>query len=377
MHLRMGLVAALSMILAACGSAAPAPASSPAQPASASAAAAPASQKPAAAPASPSAKPAASGSAPASPAASGPTASGLVKLIVGHSNPIPETMALYTAKDGGFFERNGLDVDVRLIAGGSTAMAAVVSGETPFSHLGGSEALSSAASGADIVVLAITSPVSSFVFEVKDDIKTVEDLKGKRLGVSNIGGSSDIALHVALRQLGLDPDKDVNITAAGSTANRLAALQNGALQGAAELPADAVRLEANGFHRMVDMVAQKIPATGQGIIAQRAYVNAHKDITQKYVDSIVQAGAAAIKDRDRTVEVVKKFTHDDDTAAIGKAFDAYKANTYTPTPLPRPELWADAIWVLGAKNDKIKTFDVNKLVDPSFVQSAIDRGLNK
>ncbi len=61
-----------------------------------------------------------------------------VKLTAGHSNPIAETMALYLAKEAGVFQKNGLDVDVRLIAGGSTAMAAVVAGDTPYSHLGGS-----------------------------------------------------------------------------------------------------------------------------------------------------------------------------------------------------------------------------------------------
>ena len=68
---------------------------------------------------------------------------------------------------------------------------------------------------------------------------------------------------------------------------------------------------------------------------------------------------------------------DDDDAAIERAYDLYQQQTYTPTPFPRPELWEDAKWVLGAKNAKVKDYDVSQLVDPSFVQSAVDRGLNK
>src|SRR5205814_2502862 len=136
----------------------------------------------------------------------------------------------------------------------------------------------------DFVVLAITSPVSQFVFEVAQDIKGPADLKGKRLGISTIGSSSDISLRVALKLLGLDPDKDVNITAVGSTSNRLAALLSGQIQGAMELPLDTPKLEANGFHRLIDLGELKHPAVGQGIVAQRAYVSAHKDIVQKYID---------------------------------------------------------------------------------------------
>src|SRR5579884_452349 len=300
-----------------------------------------------------------------------------VKLTAGHSNPIAETMALYLAKEAGVFQKNGLDVDVRLIAGGSTAMAAVVAGDTPYSHLGGSEAMSSAAGGADIVVLAITAPTTSFVLEVANDIHTPNDLKGKKLGISTIGSSSDIALHVGLRKLGLDADKDVNILAVGSTANRLAALLNGSIQGAMELPLDVPKLEANGFHKMLDLGEIKQPAVGQGIVAQRTYAYAHRDVTQKYVDSIIEAAALARKNKPAAIAAIKKYVQADNDADVERAYDLYQQQTYTPTPFPKPELWEDAKWVLGAKNAKIKEYDVNQLVDPSFVQSAVDRGLNK
>ncbi|MBV8087444.1 MAG: ABC transporter substrate-binding protein [Chloroflexi bacterium] len=300
-----------------------------------------------------------------------------MNLTIGHSNPIPETVQLYTAKEAGIFDKNGLNVDIRLIAGGATAMAAVVSGDTPFSHLGGSEAMSSAAGGADIEVLAVTSPLSSFVLEVAPDIKSAADLKGKHLGISTIGSSSDIALRTALIHLGIDADKDVIITPVGSTANRTAAMLSGAIQGSAELPADVVQVEKAGFHPLLDMAAMKIPSVGQSIVAQRAYVAAHHDVTQKYVDSIIQAGVVARADRDTAIKTISKWTKVDDLEAIGVAYDLYERQTYTPTPLPDPALWADAKSILGAKNDAIKNYDVSKLVDPSFVQSAIDRGLNK
>jgi NitT/TauT family transport system substrate-binding protein len=236
--------------------------------------------------------------------------------------------------------------------------------------------MSSAAGGADIEVLGVTSPTSAFVLEVAPGLKTPEDLKGKRFGVSTIGSSSDIALHVALRRIGLDPDKDVNITTVGSTANRLAALLSGQLQGAVELPQDTGKLEAAGFTRLLDMGALKIPGVGQSIVAQRAFATGHKDLTQKYVDSIIESAALARKDKAAAVKAIQHWVKDDEES-IGHAYDLYEAQTYTPTPLPRPELWDDAKSVLGAKNEAIKSYDVSKLVDPSFVQSAIDRGLNK
>jgi NitT/TauT family transport system substrate-binding protein len=235
--------------------------------------------------------------------------------------------------------------------------------------------LSATASGADLVVLAALAPVYPYLFEVSADIKTIDDLRGKKVGVSSAGGSADIASRVVLKKQGLDPDTDVTFVSVDSHANRTAALISGAIQAGVDDPPDSFEVERNGLHPLFDLAALKLPAAQTVLTGQRAWVNANRETTQKFVDSLVQGIARMRADKPFTVAVLKKYFDSDDEEAMSAAYEFFVKEVTPPAPFARPELFADAVAILGEKNEKIKTVDLSRIVDPSFVQSAVDRGL--
>ena len=104
------------------------------------------------------------GGAPAGQAGgSSPSAEPIVHLTVSYSNVVPDNLPLWIAKDAGIFKAHRLDVDVQLISS-TTGMPALLSGQTQFADIGGSEALSAAAAGGDVVVLANLTPVAPYIF---------------------------------------------------------------------------------------------------------------------------------------------------------------------------------------------------------------------
>src|SRR5207302_8662383 len=115
-----------------------------------------------------------------SPAAAPQPAAPLQKLSVAYSNVSADDLASWVAKEAGIYAQNGLDVDLQLVAGGSKTMAALLSGQEDLTLQGGGEVLSASASGADLVVLAALAPVYPYLFEVSPDIKTIDDLRGKK-----------------------------------------------------------------------------------------------------------------------------------------------------------------------------------------------------
>jgi NitT/TauT family transport system substrate-binding protein len=371
---------ALAAALAACGgaatsapnasSSAPSPAaSSPAAPAKpATSAGASASAKPAA-PASASAKPAASGSGSAAAAAGG-------KLATSYSEIYNGQTPVWVAQDGGIFKQNGLDVDQTYIASGN-AIAAVISGQILIAQGGGSEALSAAANGADLVVVGNVVPVYPYTMYVAASIKTLDDLKGKKVGVSSVGSSSDIATRVALKKEGLDPDKDVSIISVGSSTNRTAALQSGAIQGGLDQPPPAYELERQGLHPLFDMASLGLPTVNNGIVMQRSWYLSHKDVAQKYVDSIVQGIARTRKDQAFAADTLAKYMKLDNKDDAKRAVAYGVEKLFPDAPDIKPEAFADSVNVLAAKNPSVKSFDLTKIIDDSLVQSAVQRGLNK
>lgn len=298
-------------------------------------------------------------------------------ITVGYSNISADDLGVYFGVDTGIFERNNLKVDAQLIAGGASTTAALLSGQIQISQAGGSETLSAVSNGADLVIVAVASGVYPYLFEVIPEIQTFQDLQGKKLGVSNIGGSADIATRVVLRQHGLDPEKDVTIVATGSAANRTSALSSGAIQGGMAAPPDTLTLESLGLHPLIDLATQHLPAANTVISVQRSYLNANRSIVQRYIDSIVQATAQMKRDQPTTIKVLKHYLASDDDKAMTATYDFFVKEVLETLPYPRPEHFKDATEALAPSNPKVKDVDLSKMLDASLVQDAANRGMDR
>ena len=318
---------------------------------------------------------AACGGAP--PAAAPSPSIAPAKLIVGYSNITADVLALWVADDTGLARKAGLDLDARLIEGGSKTMAALLAGEIQIGLLGGGETLSAASQGADAVVLGTMSPVYPYVFMVPNSISTVADLKGKKVGISSPGGSADIATRVLFKDIGLDPDKDVSFVAVGSHSARTAALIAGAIQGAVDDPPQSYELESRGFRILYDLAAKKLPAAQTVIVTRKSWLDGNKVAAQRFIDSLVRSFAELRRNKPPFYDAIKKYFKIEDEKTLARTYDYFVGGVYPVLPYPRAEQFTDAQAILAQKNEKLRGFDVSKILDPSFVKSAEDRGLHK
>ncbi|HLY65539.1 MAG TPA: ABC transporter substrate-binding protein [Chloroflexota bacterium] len=293
-----------------------------------------------------------------------------------YSAIVPMTLPVWVANDEGMFKQNGLDVQLTYIES-SKGIPAVISGETQVANIGGPETLSAVAGGADLITVACESPTWPFVMQVVPGINSMQDLKGKKIGVSNFGSTSDIATRIALQHENLDPNKDVAIIAVGSASNRLAALKSGAIQGGMSYPPDSYTLEAQGFKTIFDLGAQHPAGSTATDIMQRSWLNANRPVAQKYVDSLVQAIASIKKNKTAAAQVLGKYMKSDDQAALGKTVDYFVQNVFPALPDAKPDQYTDAQQILGASNTPVKSYNVSTMLDDSLVQNAGSRGLDK
>jgi NitT/TauT family transport system substrate-binding protein len=320
--------------------------------------------------------PAATSAAPAAATATSTPPPARAKIVVSYSNVLADFFPAYVAKDAGIFERNFLDVDLQLIAS-ATGLPALLSGQTQLAHIGGSEALTATAGGGDVVVVATTGPVWPYQLYAAADIKTAADLKGKKVAIAGVGGTFDIGIRTMLPKLGLVPDTDVTILATGSTANATAALLSGGVSATLSSPPDTLKLEAAGFHSVAKMADLNLTTAATTIVVTRKYLNENRAIVQRYVDSIVQAIAKARADRPGTIATLKKYLKSEDDKAMQAAYDWYVLVVLKDPPIPTAAQLASIQDVVSKFNEKVKTVDPAKIVDDSFVKSALDRGLLK
>ncbi len=132
-----------------------------------------------------------------------------------------ESAPLWVAREAGFLKGYGIDAKLVYMEGGRLSIQSLLSNTTQFMAGDAVSALSAIAGGADIVLLASAKNVLPYVFAVSKDVRRGEDLKGKIIATSQVGGRAGEIARMVIRNMGLDPDKDVNYLAVGGTMSRL------------------------------------------------------------------------------------------------------------------------------------------------------------
>ena len=311
-------------------------------------------------------------------AAASPTATPrpcCTKVTAAYSNISADDWLAWYAFEKGIFTDNGLTVDLQSINGGAQTSAAMLANQIQIGQFGGAEALSANAGGADLVLVANLAPVYPYKLYAAKGIANIAGLKGKKVGVSNAGGSSDIATRAALKSAGLDPDKDVSIVAVGSHANRTAALLAGSIDAGVDDPPEDLELVKAGLTVLVDLAGQKLPAANTGVIVNRAFLTANKDTVQAYVDSLTIARAKMKTDKAGATAVLGKYFKITDQTALDGAYDFFMNEVTTAYLFPDVGQFKDAVSILGPGNPNIAKVDLTKMIDRTFMQSAQDRKL--
>jgi len=148
----------------------------------------------------------------------------------------------------GFFKGQGLEIQPIFVRGGPAALAALSSGEVEFAEIGGAQAIMrSRARGLDVVIIGAISNATNYQIIGSKSTRSLEDMKGKIVGVTGAGAFSDFAMRVFLKRNGIDPDKDVMLRAIGGSNLRAGALEKGLVAAAPFAPDDTVRLTRLGY----------------------------------------------------------------------------------------------------------------------------------
>src|SRR6516164_2257852 len=201
----------------------------------------------------------------------------LEKLIIGYPAPVASLGIVHVMRKAGLFKKNGLDVDLVYVQGSPILTTAMVSGQVPLSFIGGAAVVASAVGGADTVYLACGINTLYWRVFSTPDVKTVADLKGKKIGVTTFGSQEDSVIRFILKERGLLPDRDFALVAVGGAPTRLAALSKGVIQASVFIPPQDIAAEKLGLHELIDMSKLGLYNPGSCFASTKAYIKTHRD----------------------------------------------------------------------------------------------------
>ena len=234
-------------------------------------------------------------------------------LTAFYTAPVVSMSPMWIAKEVGFFKKQGLDVKLVFIASGPTGTTSLLAGETDVGIIGGFAPTRAIVGGAkDLVMIGQSKTRMTANIVGKKEIASVQDLKGKRLGIDRIGSNPDMFAQTALSRFGIDTLKDLQYVQLGNIGQGLPALKAGTIDALIVGAPHDLFAQRLGFKVILDIAAMKIPFAVTVLVSARPTVARKQPELTKFMRAYAEAMHYFLTNPEGTAQIVAKYTKVED-----------------------------------------------------------------
>jgi ABC-type nitrate/sulfonate/bicarbonate transport system substrate-binding protein len=265
------------------------------------------------------------------------------KIRVSNANFSFTALPLLAARDWKLFAEEGLDLEIILMRSAAAA-AALVSGDLDYQSGIGPASVSATLSGVDSRALWSSSNRIAYWLMAKPELKTIQDLRRKKIGVSGLGGTSHVAMTAALEKRGMGPKDYVALSV--PSGQLIQSLESGFLDAAALNPPYMFFAQRRGYHRLLDIGALVEMPSG-GLTALNKTIRTRPNEVKRMIRALQLAKRAMLKSREKTLDLITGVLKmDKETAA-----DTYRVveASFNDTGVPTAEGMANIIRAIRAE----------------------------
>ena len=283
---------------------------------------------------------------------------------------------VHVATDRGLFAKYGLVTESVYIPGGSTNVQVLVSGSLDLSQLSGAPGVAANLEGADLVYFLGLLDKLNYQLVTRAEIKSVEQLKGKKFAVSRFGSSADFGMRALLKRVGVDPIKEATILQIGDEPARIAAVTSGNVDGTvvnAPFGSEAERLKLNVI---ADAVKMNIPFFNTGMLGSKRYMDKQEAKVMNFLRAYLEAVKILKTERESSIKALAQFTRVNNLKAIAEGYD-YFNNQLQPVPYPSVEAMQAVVAQLAENNSKARGVDARAYVNDRYLKRLEEEGFVK
>ena len=283
------------------------------------------------------------------------------RLRIAYSSISAAYTVIWVAHDAGYFVKEGLDSQIIFIGSATQLAQVLVAGDVDIASLGGGPVMAASLSGADLKVIGNNVNKLIFSLHAKPEIKSIEELRGKRIAVSRFGSSSDVAARHALRKYNLDPQKDITLMQLGTMSNMFGALKSGAVEASMVSPPTQFLSEKMGFKEVLSVTDMDLAYPNPAMAVSGDLIRKKPDVIDRFMRAYVRAIHRARTDRDFTIKTLAKYTTVTDSALLARSYDFYMSKVLERAPYINMQGMQNALddvarTVPAAKNAKPEQF---------------------
>jgi NitT/TauT family transport system substrate-binding protein len=296
----------------------------------------------------------------------------LDRIRMGYSSISSSRIALWVTSDMGFFKKNGLAAEV-IVTPGIQGTQALIAGELQF-YLGGVDSAALAASrGSDLVALATAEPIE-YKLITQPDVKTVKDLRGKKIVVDRVGGTSYYISLQILEKVGLKTGEVELVQVGGGGSQRVAAFKSGLVAGVVTSPDRFEQLKIP-YYVLADAAEMGIKVLGNSYLTTRTFRDTNKDIVLRTVRALVQGRrwAKDPKNRQEVLRIYNRYLPSSDASFMAHL---YRKNVEALPLHPYTNIDDLRIFLsyLADANPTLGNLKLNEFVDNGYLKRVEQEG---
>lgn len=298
------------------------------------------------------------------------------KLTIGWSAVSALNAPFWVMNDAGFLKKEGLDASLVYIPSSSTIAQAQLSGNVNVSTANSQVIVDADLNGGDLVAIGAVSNAVAFYVMANPEISSVADLKGRKVGVTRFGASTDFAVRKLLEKYHLKPITDVPIVQIGGMPEIAAALSSGAIAAAPMSYPLAYVAQKNGMKLLTNMAKEGIAFVHVGITTSRGFLQQHRPEAKAFLRAYGRAVHYMHTDKKGFEKILSKYSKVVDPGMLDGSVQ-YAYDFVEKIPLVKRQAFQVTLDLVGQKRPAAKQADPNQFYDNTLVQELVKEGFFK
>lgn len=298
------------------------------------------------------------------------------KLVVAWTAVSALNSPFWVIKDAGFLKQEGLDADLVYIPSSSIVANAMLAGEAAISTANSQVIADSGLQGGDLVAMGAVINVAAFYIMAVPEIKGLQDLKGKPVGVTRFGASTDFSMQILLRKYGLEPLRDVPFLQIGGMPEIAAALSKRSIYAAPMSYPMAYVAEQAGVKLLVNLAKEDVPFVHVGVSTTRKFMRERRAQAKSFLRAYGRAVHFMHTRKKDYMAIMARYTKVNDPGMLEGSVQ-YAYDFVEKIPLVKRQAFQVTLDEIGKKNPKAKQARPEQFYDNSLVQELIDEGFFK
>ena len=297
------------------------------------------------------------------------------KLIIGYAAMSARVVPLWIADEQGILGKYGIDSEQVFIRGAPTLVSGLASGDIHVASTGGTAMLAAIAAGHDLKILATISSRNTYDLVARPNIKRAEDLRGKRFGVTSIGGTVWMGALLWLEHFGLDVQRDqIQFQVIGDQTIQMQAMETGIIDAAVLDGVFSRRLKQKGFNIIGEYSDLKQLYVSQALVVQQKFLQQRPDTVENLLKAEIEAIAFSLAPKNKPT-IIKTFMRrlkiDAGTAEEGYA-DLHRAIDRKPDP--SPEGLRNVQRLMKIRSPKVGEIKIEDVIDNRIIRKLDESG---